>query len=77
MPSSQMMNEWLEDQATVYFMQYLRDSIAREIEVLADTIANGGIVSEIEQVQTATVVSTLKEILSIDFETIENFYEEG
>lgn len=67
-------NEWLEDETTVYFRKYLEDSIKQEIEVLADTIANGGILTEGEQIQTAAVVSTLREILSLDLETIENFY---
>ena len=75
-PSKDQFQEWKEDRVTLWVNQYLKDSITEEAEILSETIANGGILSELEQVSTSALISTLRRISEIGFEEIEDFYTE-
>lgn len=68
--------EWLENPATEYFFKYLKDSIKEESELVAEAIANGGLISEEDQIRIATTCVTLQRISEIDLEEILEFYTE-
>jgi len=70
-------DEWQDNPVTQYVIKYLTDSIKEASEMMADDIANGAIVSESDQIKTATMCLTLREIAELELETIESFYETG
>ena len=70
-------NEWLDSYITLYFMDYLMDSIKDESTQLAEGIASGGIFTEAEQVGIAATCATLQRIAEINYDEIEDFYREG
>lgn len=73
----EIFEEWLEDPTTEYFMKYLKDSIKEESELVTETIANNGVLSENEQIRIGMTCVTLDRISEIDFEEIDNFYKKG
>lgn len=68
--------EWLENPVTIQFRKYLLESANSEIEIAAEGMKNGAVLSETEQVRANTVYLTLERIAEIDFEEISSFYEE-
>lgn len=68
--------EWKESNEWLLFQKYLIDSAKEEIELLTDTISEGGIIEEKDQVKIATINLTLKRIAQISLEEIEEFYKE-
>ncbi len=69
--------EWKESNEWLLFQTYLNDSAREEIDLLRDTITEGGIVEEKEQVRISSVNMTLKRISDISLEEIEEFYRTG
>lgn len=67
---------WKDSETTREFREYLKDSAIQEVEILSDAIASGAIISETEQTRTSAIIMTLRRILDIDFEEIEDFYNE-
>lgn len=70
-----LLKEWLENPVSEYFFKYLEDSIKEESEIVKETIMNGGIISEQEQIQKATICATLQRMIDITFEEIDEFYK--
>jgi len=70
----EVFNEWLGNPVTEFVIKYLNDSVKEASELMADDIANGGIVSETDMIKASTMCITLKEIAEITFEEIEDFY---
>ena len=68
--------EWLESPVADYFFKYLTDSAKEESDLLSGIIIGGGIVGEMEQKRIATTCATLISIADIEFEEIEDFYNE-
>lgn len=68
-------NDWLENPVTKYVIKYLNDSVKEASEMMAENIANGGIITEKEMIQTSTMCITLKQIADISCEEIEDFYK--
>jgi len=68
--------EWLENPVTEIFLKYLSDSIKEESEIIANTIASGGLVDEKEQIRVASECVTLARISEITIEEITEFYAE-
>jgi len=72
----ELFEEWLENPATEVFMKYLIDCATEESELLADSILNGSIISELEQVRVSTICVTLQRIAEIDYNEIEELYSD-
>lgn len=73
----EIFSDWLENPVTLYFLKYLVDSANEAAKLTADDIINGVIVSEPDQIKTATMCLTLKNIAVIDLDEIKSFYEEN
>ena len=71
-----MFQEWVENPVTEDILKYLIDSAKEESDIIAQTIFNGGIVEESEQIRVASECITLQRVTEITFEEIEEFYEE-
>jgi len=67
--------EWKESEEWLFFQRYLLDSAREEVEMLTDTISEGGIIEEKDQIRIASTNLTLKRIASIDLDEIEEYYE--
>ena len=67
--------EWLDNPVTEYVFKYLKDSVKEEVELIAESIASGGIISENEQISKSAICATLIRIAEIDYEEIDGFYE--
>jgi len=74
MNKEEAFNDWIENPVTEYVIKYLNDSVKEASEIMADSIANGGTVTEHEMIKTSTMCITLKEIAEITYEEIEQFY---
>ena len=66
--------EWRKSAMTEQFMKYLEDSIKEEAEILVETISNGGVVEEKEQIRVSSMCLTMRRIIEIDSDEIEDFY---
>ena len=73
----ELFEEWLDNPATEVFMKYLIDCAKEESEILADSILNGSIINDLEQVRVATICLTLQEIEDINYNDIEEFYHDS
>ncbi len=72
----ELWEEWKESPMTEMFLKYLIDSAKEESDLLADSILNGSIISDVEQTRVSTVCVTLQRIAEIDIDEIEDFYKE-
>ena len=72
----ELFEEWLDNPATEVFMKYLIDCANEESELLAESILNGSIISDLEQVRVSTICVTLQRIADIDYNEIEELYSD-
>jgi len=70
----EIFKDWLELPTTQYFFKYLEDSVKEESELVAETVCNGGHMTEEEMRVKATICLTMKQISEINFEEIDEYY---
>lgn len=68
--------EWMENEVTQWVMHYLTDSAKEEREIISEAIFNGAIIPENEQISKSAICATLIRISELEFEEIEEFYNE-
>jgi len=73
---NELWEEWMEHPATEMLLKYLLDSAKEESDLVAESILNGSIISELDQCRVSTTCVTLQRIAEIDLAEIEDFYKE-
>lgn len=69
-------SDWLDNPVTQYVIKYLKDSVKESSSILAESIINGGVETEAEQVRVGTLCVTLTQISEITLQEIEDFYSD-
>lgn len=76
MLTEEQVKEWKENPISEIFFKYLADQVKETSTLLAERIADGGVVYPEEQIQISTECVTLQRITEIDASEINEFYEE-